>query len=137
MVTHVPSTATGSQFLRRTLQLDGTICLVSGLAMVAAAGQLATLTGILSPLVIGILGAALAAYAAMLFVAARQERFDRRTAIVSMALDLLWIAGSAVLLLTDVLPLTAAGWWIILVLALGVAGMAEAKFYGLWRTRQA
>ncbi len=133
----IRSASNGATFLRRVLQLDALICAAGGIAVAAAAGPIARFTGIASPLAIGISGVLLVPYAVMLFMATRQEPVNRRVVIASVIADLLCMAGSIVLLLTDLVPLTPAGWWLELVLAVGLAGMADAKLWGLWRSRPA
>ena len=136
MTTSVPSMSTRSPLLRRTLQLDGALCLMGGVALAATASQVAPIIGIAAPLALGLVGVVLVVYAALLVAAARQDPIDRRLAIVTLTIDLLWIAGSAILLVRNVQPLTGGGWWLILGLALGVGGIAELKLWGLWQSRQ-
>jgi hypothetical protein len=136
MTTSVPSMSTRSPLLRRTLQLDGALCLLGGVALAATASQVAPLIGIAAPLALGLLGVVLVVYAALLLATARQDHIARRLTIVTLTIDLLWIAGSAILVVSNVPPLTGVGWWLILGLALGVAGIAELKLWSLWQSRQ-
>ncbi|HZG68344.1 MAG TPA: hypothetical protein VEZ12_16490 [Herpetosiphonaceae bacterium] len=135
MITHARSRSTGSRLLQRTLRLDGIVCLLGGSAVAVTAGRVATLMGVSSALAVSGLGMVLAAYGAMLIMSARGGPIDRRIALGSTALDLLWVAGSIALLISDLLPLTNAGWWTVLLTMLGVTGMVEAKLWAWWRTR--
>ncbi len=135
MTTFAQSTSAESTFLHRVLQLDGSFGVVSGLVMATAASQVAGLIGIQHPGAIAGLGVMLVAYGAVLLAVSRRQRLDRRMVAGFIAGDLLWIAASAVLLFTSLLPLTTAGWWSILAVALVVVAFADAKIWGLWRTR--
>jgi hypothetical protein len=122
-----------STLLRRALQADAIFSGLSGVALIVAAGPIGTLLGLSAPLGLAALGVILIGYAALLYTTAAKEPIDRRRAIAAVVLDVIWVIDSAVVLLAGWLPLTPAGWWIILDVAIVVAVFAEIKFIGLWR----
>jgi len=56
-----------------------------------------------------------------------------RLALAFVAMDGLWVVGSAILLAGGWVPLTAAGRWAILIVAAIVALFAVLQYYGLRR----
>lgn len=135
MTVSTPSTTTN--FLRTSLRGNAVFSGASGLLLIAAASPLSDLMGIRPPAALAGLGLALLIFAAGLLWAAFPAEIDRRLGLTAVALDLLWIAGSALLLLSGWLPLTTFGVWTIVIVADIVALFAIWQGYGLWRQRQA
>jgi hypothetical protein len=133
--THRAAPIVRPNLLRYALRADALFSAATGIISLAAAQPLATLIGIEPPLVFYGLGIVLLLYAAFLFLKTRHEQIDRRFAIVIIALNAIWVLDSVVVLVTGWLPLTSAGMWIIAILALVVATLAELQFFGLRRTR--
>ena len=117
--------------LRTALRANAAFSGVSGLTLIVAAGWLIDLLGVTPAGALVFVGANLLVLCgALLWVAARRP-MPRGLAWTAVVLDALWVVGSLVLLLTDLLPLTTSGRWIIALLALIVAGFGGAQWAGL------
>jgi len=121
--------------LRYVLRGDAIATIATGAICLVDAQPLAALLGIQPPLALEILGAVLALYGAFLFYTAAQAQLSRRVVIAAIVLDAIWVLDSAILLVSGWLPLTSAGMWIIGLIAVAVAVVAEIKFFGLRRQR--
>ena len=124
-----------TNLLRHALQGNGIFSGVSGLAFILAAKPIAAFLGLDAPLVLAGLGVGLVLYAAGLFREGAREPLNRQFAVVAILLDLAWVVGSAVLLLTNWLPFTTAGSWAVAIVADVVAVFAILQFIGLRRLR--
>jgi uncharacterized membrane protein SirB2 len=117
--------------LRRTLRANGVLSGVSGLLFVVGSGSLTAFVGLPSPWILIAIGLSLLGYAALLFKAASPSPIDRHRAILFTAMDTLWVAGSAILLITGWIPITPAGKWAVIIVADIVAVLAVLQFLGL------
>ena len=122
-----------SNLLRKALQGNALFSGLSGLASFFAAQWLAQFTGIHEPLVFVVLGVILIVFAVDLAWLASRESPDRRLVWVVILLDVAWVAGSAAILMTDLVPLTVSGRWAIALLAEVVAVFALLQYIGLRR----
>lgn len=122
-----------STLLRRTLQVDGLSTALIGIMMAAGAGPAAALMGLDSPLALAIIGVVLVAHGIILFTGANRGRVDPRLAWYTIIGNVAWLGGSAIILLSDILPLTVAGWWIIAIGADIVTVYVVLQFIGLHR----
>jgi hypothetical protein len=123
----------GFVFLRRVLQADGLSSGISGAALTFGAGPVGAFLGLETTWVLVLIGILLLVYAAALFYAAAQERIERQFLAAVIALNVAWVIGSGVILLTEWLPLTPGGWWAVAVVADAVAIFAALQYYGLRR----
>lgn len=123
--------------LRRALLGNSLFSAMSGIALIIGARPIATFIGIQAPLALAGLGAVLALYAIALYYIATQEPIDTRAALVAIELDVAWVAGSAVLLFSNWLPLTTEGKWAIAIIAEIVAVFAVVQYLGLRKMRGA
>ncbi|MEZ4658684.1 MAG: hypothetical protein R2911_14030 [Caldilineaceae bacterium] len=123
------------QFLRRVLQGNAAFSTLSGMLFVLDSQPVANFLGFTNPaaatyvlwLGISLLGWALFAY----WVSTRPTL--SRTAVFSvLAGDLLWVAGSIILLIRGWLPFSTAGYWAVAIVADMVALFAILQFVG-WR----
>jgi len=134
-LTSRPAAAAASQgLLRAALRANAGFSALSGLTMILAAGPLSDLLGITPAGSLRFLGANLLIFAAALVYVAAGRPISRRWAWIAIMLDDLWVVGSGILLLTDWVPLTSTGRWVIALLALIVAAFAGAQWYGLRRS---
>lgn len=117
--------------LRTVLHANAAFSLLSGITGIVAAGPLAAFMGIDAPAVLGGLGVVLILYAGWLLYQTAQETIDRRVVLTAIILDALWVVDSVAILLIGWPPLTVAGKWTVAILALIVAGFAEAQYIGL------
>ena len=123
-----------SNLLRNALRGNALFSGLSGTVSLFAAQSLATFTGIQEPLIFVILGIVLILFAVDLVWIASRETIDRRIAWAVILLDVAWVAGSALILLFDLVPLTVAGRWTIALLAEAVAIFAILQYIGLRRS---
>lgn len=122
-----------SHFLRQALRGNALFSGISGLTSLLAANSLSRFTGIEQTAVFPTLALILLPYGLLLFWATGQPVLNRKLAQTAVALDILWVLGSIVLLLSDSLPLTLAGKWTIALLAEAVATFAILQTIGLRR----
>ncbi len=125
--------ATDSNLLRQALRSNGLFSGISGLILLLGASSIAQLTGLSMPAIRMGLGGVLVLYGAGLLWHTGRESIDRRLALAAVLLDLLWVAGSIILLLKGGTILTTAGRWTVALIAEAVGGFAALQLYGLWR----
>jgi hypothetical protein len=89
--------------------------------------------GLNSPASLYATAIALAIYVAVLFRITAQEHLNLRAAMVGPAVNLGCAALTVVLLVTDWLPLSLEGKWLIGIVGLAVFDMAVLQIYGLIR----
>ncbi len=122
-----------STLLRRALLGNAVFSGVSGLGMTLAAGPLASLMGLPSPLILIVVGLGVLGYAAIVFRISTRPSISRGEAIFTVIADSSWVVVSLVLLLTGWVPFTLAGKWIVAIAADIVAVFALLQFVGLRR----
>ena len=120
-----------TSLLRRTLRANALSSGISGLAFMVAAKPIALFLGLDAPFVLIAIGAGLLLYALALWFNAGRQLIDRQFVWVAIIGDTAWVVGSFIILLTDWLPLTPAGWWTVAIIADVVAIFAVVQFYGL------
>jgi hypothetical protein len=97
---------------------------------------LATFLGLPEPLTLVVTGIILVPYGLVLFQRVSRDSFVRQLAIVAIALDIAWVVGSIVLLLTPWVPFTTAGKWVLAIVAIIVADFAGTQIFALNRVRR-
>ena len=108
---------------------DGIVVTGSGLLFALAAGPLADWLGLPESFLRG-LGVGLIPYAGVLLYAATRTRPTRKMAGVVAAVNLLWVAGSAALLVSGWNDPTTLGTVFIALQGLIVLGFAELQWLG-------
>lgn len=140
MATQVQSE--NSQLLRHALTANAIFSSISGLGFVLFSGQVAEFLGIEATSILGlfdgqtfvlVIGIGLLLFALGLFVDVRQDEIDPAHAMVTIGMDMAWVVGSAVILITGALPFTTAGSWAVLIVADIVALFAIVQYVGLRR----
>ena len=130
---HADRTVNRSNLLRRTIQADSAISLLSGLTFLLDAQLIATFTGIPWVWAIQVVGVDLILYAALLFLAARRNPIDRRHVLAFVTADAIWAIACVALVVRGWVPLTSAGIWTMFALAdVGVV-FGVLKYIGLRR----
>jgi hypothetical protein len=119
--------------LRRAMRGNALFSAVSGLVSLLAAGPLAAFMGLQPPLIFVVLGLLLLAYAALLTAVTSGEQVERKYGLAATVMDVAWVAGSVLILLTGQPELTVAGRWTVGLLAEAVAFFAVWQAYGLRR----
>jgi hypothetical protein len=126
------SIGSGRSILHTTFAVNSLMSGLTGAVFVVAGHRLGPLFG-LAPAVLWVLGAGLVAFAAHLFVVARQPVIGRGAALYFLACDVAWVAASALILLGWPGLMTGIGRLVFAVIADAVAVMAVAEFVGYRR----
>jgi len=119
-------------FLRYALLADAVASGATGLLMIAGADLLTGLLG----LPVGLMreaGLLLIPYVALVAFVGTREVISRQAVQTIIALNVVWVAASVGLLVTDFVAPTALGTAFVLAQAAAVAVFAELQFIGLRR----
>jgi hypothetical protein len=116
--------------LRRTLRANAIFSGGSGLFLLLAAQPVAGFLGWPEAPALRILGLVLMLYGVELAFISRLAPIDRRLAWAAVVLDVLWVLGSVLLLLSNQ-PFTAAGKWAVVLVADVVALFAVLQYVGV------
>lgn len=130
--------------LRAVLNTNAVICLTGGLLLLLAGGLLAPwislLTsgpfGLSTATLVHLAGLDVTAFALLCWWTARGRPLSRPLALLAIAMEVLWAAGSAVLLFVYPESLTPLGYWAVVVTALLAADFALLQGFGLWQLYQ-
>ena len=128
----MPSTKNES-LLRKSLLANALFTTVCGLGLLLASVTLPTLIGAVGATELIIIGVILLLYAVDLARTALGKRIPRGRIYYFIVMDLLWVIGSAVVLWGLSVPFTAAGRWIILLIADAVGLFGVLQYLGLRR----
>ena len=123
------------RFLKNVLRANAIFSTVSGLVFILFAGSLASLLGITNSLVLVGLGAVILPFAIYVYKVSTMDTLNSKLVWVIIELDVLWVVASAVLLLTNLVPLTLAGKWVVGLTAEIVAVFAILEYVGLRKAR--
>lgn len=135
MATQTTTRWASGHLLQGIMRTNAAVTGACGLVMLVGAGPLARFLGVEAPLALTAVGVGLLLYVPVLLWMARRADQDRRVGFVAAALDGLWVLGSLALILTNVLPLTPEGRWLIAAVADIVAVFALAQLYAAWRMK--
>ena len=128
--------------LRRALKSNATFSALSGAICLLASAQVAEFLGIHNESIFGLmdgatfileLGIALIVFAGWVLFNGTRERIIKPAVIGIIIGDILWVAASGWLLLSNALPLSTAGGWTVLLLADVVLVFAFWQSVGLRR----
>lgn len=128
-----PSQIQSYAFLRRVLQADAATAALSGLGFTLAAGPVAAFLGLDAPWPVRLTGLLLLLFAADVAYVASRDTLNRTFVAAIIAANLLWVAGSALLLLTGWVAWSPAGFWAVASVADIVAVFAALQWVGLRR----
>jgi hypothetical protein len=123
-----------SHLLRRALQANGAFSALSGLILLAAAQPLAALLGLSHPMTLVGVGISLLLFSAGLWRNSRRETVNQMEALLAVALDVAWVAGSIAVIFAGVLSPT--GNWMVAIVADIVLLFAVWQFLGLRKLRR-
>ena len=121
---------------RVVLLADGLVCGLAGVVAVLAAHPAATLLGLKWPATLVVFGTCLLLCGAWFSWRATRRPVGARLVLAVALLNVAWVAGSALILVSGAPALTPEGEWTVGIVAVLVALLAEAQFYALWRTRR-
>lgn len=121
--------------LRKVLKIDATICLVSGLVMVALASSWAAWTGLPET---EILASAVILFpvSALMFWTGTRNQIPQPALIVVLLGNTAWIASSLWILLSGTYPLTGFGTALLIAQTVMVVGLADLELMGLLGLRK-
>ncbi len=125
--------STNESFLRRSLLANALFTTLCGLSLVFASGTLANLIGAVGSTELIVAGVVLLLYAIDLARTALGTHLPRGRIYYFIILDVLWVIGSALILWGISVPFTAAGRWIIVLIADAVGLFAVLQYVGLLR----
>jgi hypothetical protein len=125
-------TIRSSSPIRSILYANAIFSGVSGLLFVIASQPIARFLGINMPWVILILGIGLVGYAALLYLNASRPEISRSFVLFAVVADSVWVLLSIILLLTNWVPFTVSGKWVVGILAALVDVFAMLQFFE-WR----
>jgi len=125
--------ATAALLLRRAMQADALVSGVSGLLLTLLPGSLGALLGFAWPGYLLAVGIGLIGYGIWLLLSTRRPDVSIWAGRAAVLLNLLWVAGSALLLLTMPGFFNALGQWAVGLVALVVADFALVQYVGLRR----
>jgi hypothetical protein len=120
-------------FLTTILRADGIFALVSAAAAILAAGPIAELIELETPIALVVLGFVLLGYGAMLLFFADREPVNRRVTQIAIVLNMLWVVDSYAGLLFGFFPVNTAGKWAIALIAEVVFVFGLLEIYALRR----
>lgn len=123
------ATRPDDHLLRVALRADATLCGGVGLFVAMAADPLGRLTGV-SATVGWLAGAALVAYGALLYCAARLASI-RRVGTAVLAGNALFVAAAVTVLVTGALALTGAGTALVLTFTAATIGLSWLQYLGV------
>ena len=123
--------------LRNALRGNSIFSTVSGLVLLFGANAVTELLGTGTPLLYMGLALGLFGWAFYVYQIVRQETINPALAWGVVAGALVWVLGSAVILLSNVFNLTNAGNWAVLIIADMVLVFAIAQTIGIRRMRKA
>src|SRR5262245_28275143 len=124
-----------SRFLRRSLRLDGVATGLTGATLLVAAQPASALLGIPAPGIALAVGGLLLVFGAALLWHASRATLSRHEALLTVVLNVAWVAGSIVVLAAG--PLTLLGNLAVAVVAAAVLGFAVLEVVGVRRLREA
>jgi hypothetical protein len=122
---------------RRILQVNALTGIVSGPVLALGAGFVAPLVGLKQYAAVPVVqatGVGLVLFAALLLWITRRPVPPAAMLAIGV-IDALWVAASAVLLVSGFLPLSAAGVWMVVIQADAIALLAALELRTWWRMR--
>jgi hypothetical protein len=130
----VPTQTDRPGLLRRTLLADSIVSGSAALLLAVGAGPLHDAFG-LSVTFLRVVGVSLLPWTALLFYAASRATAPRRLVWGIAGVNLLWVAGSVLLLVSGWIDPTGLGIAFVIAQALAVLAFAELQIVGLRRVR--
>lgn len=122
--------------LQKALIANSVFSVASGLLFLLAPGFIGEYFGLTSGTPILIIGIGLLFFAGFVYWVGSKTPVNLNYAMEIVIGDVLWVAGSAVLIFTDVLALTTSGKWAIAIIADIVLLFAIVQFVGIREERK-
>ncbi|MEK6222576.1 MAG: hypothetical protein N2D54_10065, partial [Chloroflexota bacterium] len=99
--------------LHNAMQSNALFSDISGLGLIIASQSIASITGIPSATALAVLGSGLLAWALVIFFQTQKPAIPPAFTIAVIAGDLLWVVGSAFLIIGNQVALTTTGKWAV------------------------
>ncbi len=138
------ATSTPNTLLRKALRANALFSFTSGLLFMIASNNLAKFLGIADTSILGLFGSSvllaiigfnLLGFAGIIWYVSSQSPIVKLQVQVISGLDFGWVIGTALILLTNILPLTRGGSWLLLIIAEVVLLFALLQLYSLHQRR--
>lgn len=126
-------TSTNFNLLKNALRGNAVFSLISAITALVASGSIADLIGVEPTLPFIIIGVGLIIWAIEVYAISSQDPIRPQFVRMVIGGDLMWVVGSAVLLLFDPFDFATEGKWVVLVLADIVLTFAILQYVGLRR----
>lgn len=121
--------------LRRTLAVNATFSGLTGVAMIVLSGPLDRFMGLGLPWLLIAAGVGLLGFAALIGLNLRRSQLNRAEAWLTVASDVAWVAGSAIIVFGFPDLLSTGGKWLVGLIAVAVGDFALFQYLGLRRSR--
>lgn len=132
-MTAIPASIDKHGFLRRVLGVDAASCVAMGLLLCLGSDLLAELLA-LPRMLLEYAGLSLFPIAGFIAWVATPSHLSRSSVWIVIIGNLLWVLGSVLLLITDLVSPNLIGYVFIIAQAVTVAVLAELEYIGLRRT---
>lgn len=117
--------------LKNVLLINALSSGATGIVLVLSGGFIANVFGLSEPLAFQGVGIFLIAFGILVLVEGRQKETRAGRVQLIIALDLLWVAGSLIIIVLQLFALSSLGYLLIAVVGLWVALMAWLQLKGL------
>ena len=124
------------QFLAQVIRADALYCAAGGVGALVLAGPISGWLGLAGSGYVLVVGVVLLLYAGELFWLTGSGRTSTALGWATVVMNMLWIDGTILLLLTDWLPMAPAGRWLLSLVGVGVALFGLAQAYATWQLRR-
>ena len=125
-------TQTSNTSIRPILYANAIFSGLSGLIFTLASKSLAEFLGVDAPLIILLLGLNLILFAGLLYYYGSRPSISRKFVLFAIVADSIWVLASLLLLLTNWVPFSVQGKWMIGIIAVIVDLFATLQFFE-WR----
>ncbi|MBT3313875.1 MAG: hypothetical protein HN390_04600 [Anaerolineae bacterium] len=122
-------THTNQTSVRPILYANAIFCGVSGLIFAIASKSVSAFLGLDASGIILALGIGLIIYAEFIYIFAKRPAILRNFVLFAIIADSLWVLGSILLLITNWVPFTVQGKWLIGIIAIIVDIFAALQFF--------
>jgi len=119
------------RFLANVLKANAVFSTVSGLIFIFFASSVAHFIGLENPVFLIGIGVTILFFSVYVYKVATMDTLNTKLVWVIIELDILWVVGSVILLLTNIVSLTTLGQWAIGLTAEIVAVFAILEYVGL------
>lgn len=136
MTSQTPVLSPASHLLRRVLMGNSVFSTVTAILLLIFATPIAELMGVDSSLPFTLVGVGLLPFAGSVFYLASRPRIPFSQVRVVIVMDLAWVLGSGILLLTNAFSITSSGRVLIAFVAVAVLAFAVGQSIGLRHLHQ-